>query len=418
MTGLMVNCYRLQENEAPIIFEVQDGFPWPHFFIAPSILDRAGLLPLTTDKGKSYIQLYKEDLGVWVAINTDHVIIVHEGARIFLKLSTVSICDELDEYIDPPSRRSGLRTDLTRERAFVRDMEVKAVVNKANRTQDRKASSGTTLLLPALSSSHPIALPSIKRESSLRKKLPPPKRSRDNKGKKREVEVIEVHSSSDNGAFNAPFITAKAMQEDNDIILISSDDDDLPEVKKEAALSSRTLKADPYLPTPPIKGEVKKEATSSSRTLIKADPYSPTSSSTSTSYSSPSLSPEPALPTRRKCWPADFYAIDIDAIFRETKKFSSKGNGIREVFENRFQVPFKRTTFYDHRRRWRAAGKLERNMARSGGHTDTGLWSTFMGRNPAMDAMVKSARRRLRKRQVKSDDESLSEDGEGSDGSG
>jgi hypothetical protein len=412
----------LQENEAPVIFEVQDGFPWPHFFIAPSVLDRAGLLPLATDKGKSYIQLYKEDLGVWVAIDTDHVILVREGARIFLKLSTVSICDELDEYLDPPSQRSGLRTDLTGERAFIRDMEVKAVVNKANLhhgTRKVSSASGATLALPAQSSSHPKAPLSIKRESNLRKELPPPKRSRNIKGKKREVEVIEVHSSSDNGAFNTPFITAKlkAGQEDNDIILISSDDDDLPavppikrEVKKEASSSHTLIKADPYLP--PIKHEVKKE-TSSSRTFIKADRYSPTSGSTSSSYFTPSPSPEPAIhipPIRKKSWPADFYAVDIDAIFRETKKFSSKGNGIQEVFEDRFKVAFKRTTFYDHRRRWRDAGKLERNIARSGGRTDAGLWSTFMVRNPAMNAEVKSARRRLRKWQAP-------EDGEGSDGS-
>ena len=73
-------------------------------------------------------------------------------------------------------------------------------------------------------------------------------------------------------------------------------------------------------------------------------------------------------------------------------------------------------TFYDHRRRWRAAGKLERNIARLGGHTNAGLWSTFMDRNPAMDVEIKSAHRRLQK-QVKSDDESLAEEGEGSDGS-
>ena len=93
-------------------------------------------------------------------------------------------------------------------------------------------------------------------------------------------------------------------------------------------------------------------------------------------------------------------------------------NGIRQVFENRFQVAFKRSTFYDHRRRWRAAGKLERNIAHLGGHTDAGLWSTFMDRNPAMNAEVKSAHRQLQKWQVKSDGESLPEDGEGSDESG
>ena len=212
----------MQESKAPVIFEVQDGFSWPYFFIAPSVLNCAGLLPLTTDKGKSYIQLYKEDLGVWVEINTNHVTSVHESAHIFLKLSTVSFCNELDEYLDPPSWHSGLYTDLSGECAFVRDMEVKAMVNKAN--HDRKASSRATLPLLAPSFSHLKATPSIKCESSLRKELPPPKQSHDNKGKKQEVEVIEVDSSLDN------------------IIIISSDDNDLTEVKKKAALSLHTLK--------------------------------------------------------------------------------------------------------------------------------------------------------------------------------
>ena len=111
----------------------------------------------------------------------------------------------------------------------------------------------------------------------------------------------------------------------------------------------------------PIKYEVKKKdfLATPSCSLVKEDPQTPLY--TSSTSASPALKSQPMMlcvPAFKKCWPADFHAINIAPIFTTSlsKTLHPKGNEICELFEARFPVRFRASTFYDHHTHWDAAG--------------------------------------------------------------
>ena len=94
-----------------------------------------------------------------------------------------------------------------------------------------------------------------------------------------------------------------------------------------------------------------------------------------------------------RTWPADFYAVDIISCYTDCDHSRTSA---QEVFRNYFpDVPFRRSTFYEHRQRWKAAPQAMRDDAIAKGRTASGLWSVFMRKNPAKHAKTKAANKHL-----------------------
>ncbi|TFK49845.1 hypothetical protein OE88DRAFT_1646242 [Heliocybe sulcata] len=93
-------------------------------------------------------------------------------------------------------------------------------------------------------------------------------------------------------------------------------------------------------------------------------------------FAGDSLSPASFAYFRR--WPQDFHACDIQSAFVELNVLARHGHAIGTAFTQRFGVPFKSSTFYDHRDRWLSASQEVRDNAVKAGLTEAGLWSAFM----------------------------------------
>jgi len=100
---------------------------------------------------------------------------------------------------------------------------------------------------------------------------------------------------------------------------------------------------------------------------------------------------------RERRWPADFYAVEIQAGFAACEGAKkNRGEGlVAEAFETVFKVPFHKSTFYDHRARWRKASGAARSAAIAAGRTEAGRWRHFMNKNPSLGAAAKAHKRRV-----------------------
>jgi hypothetical protein len=98
------------------------------------------------------------------------------------------------------------------------------------------------------------------------------------------------------------------------------------------------------------------------------------------------------LTSKKVSWPRDFYVLDIALCFEACEGVS--GEQVPEIFGSFFDAPFRRSTFYEHRDRWRLAPQAAEDQALAAGHEPSGLWSQFMARNPAKHAETKAARKR------------------------
>ena len=383
-------CYLIpywQDDQDPNIVEVQEGFPWPQFIVSKKLLTLAGFSPEHLASPTFRLQIYREELGVWAAVDTDHVVTVREGSRIFMKSASVSLCRGLDHLLQPPTRQPDLRTNLAGERAFIKYMESKT---------DQRDKCHTNRPLAVISppppppSSHCVLVPLPVPQHSL---LPPPRPgpsssslSRSSSAVKRRPPVTPKiplakrmrHTSTAKSERCQQEIIELSTGSEDEVIVISSDGeapDDIPQ---------RHIKHEPT-----VKNEIKEDPSLSMSTPIRQplkleDPSTPSFVPLATRYTA-SLSPEMDM----KSWPADYHAVDIINAFVPSKP--------KQAFRKFFPgVLFKASTFYEHRRRWRSAAQEERDRALMGGHNDAGLWSQFMERNPIKDAVVKAAQRRAR----------------------
>jgi hypothetical protein len=87
-----------------------------------------------------------------------------------------------------------------------------------------------------------------------------------------------------------------------------------------------------------------------------------------------------------RAWPSSFYVVDIVHGFEKCEVTARGRKSVEEAFIKCFQVPFRHTTFYTHRRHWEVASQACRDEALRAGRTPAGTWTTFLerSRKPAM----------------------------------
>ena len=104
-------------------------------------------------------------------------------------------------------------------------------------------------------------------------------------------------------------------------------------------------------------------------------------SSHSSSSPSPSLSPSLGHSTSNDdalAWPSDFYVVDVMHGFKKCEAAHRNQTSVEEAFFKCFQVPFRSTTFYNHRCHWENASEACRDEALRGGHSTAGSWKVFL----------------------------------------
>ena len=79
-----------------------------------------------------------------------------------------------------------------------------------------------------------------------------------------------------------------------------------------------------------------------------------------------------------RVWPADFYTVDIVRGFDKCEQARRARQGVGKAFTAVFQVPFRSTTYYNHRQNWELAPQRCRDKALAAGRTPDGLWTTFL----------------------------------------
>jgi hypothetical protein len=90
-----------------------------------------------------------------------------------------------------------------------------------------------------------------------------------------------------------------------------------------------------------------------------------------------------------RAWPSSFYVVDIVHGFEKCEAAARGRKSVGEAFIKCFQVPFRHTTFYTHRRHWEAASQACRDDALRAGRTPAGTWTTFLERSRSKQALEK-----------------------------
>ena len=76
--------------------------------------------------------------------------------------------------------------------------------------------------------------------------------------------------------------------------------------------------------------------------------------------------------------PMDFYVMDIVQGFEKCEEACRGRRSVEKAFVKCFKMPFRHTTFYNHRRHWNKALAAIRDEALRAGRTSAGLWTTFL----------------------------------------
>ena len=101
----------------------------------------------------------------------------------------------------------------------------------------------------------------------------------------------------------------------------------------------------------------------------------------------------PEISPRAAKFPTSFYVVDVHRSF----SFERKGNlSLERQFQQFFNIPFKSSTYYDHKARWSQAPRDAWDHALEAGYKKDGQYSKFMAAYPAKDADLKAAKRKMR----------------------
>jgi hypothetical protein len=79
----------------------------------------------------------------------------------------------------------------------------------------------------------------------------------------------------------------------------------------------------------------------------------------------------------------EFYVVDIVRGFEKCEEARRGRRSVGQAFLKHFKVPFRSTTYYNHRRHWDKASMALRDEALRASRTSAGLWSTFLDRSRA-----------------------------------
>ncbi|KAF8182921.1 hypothetical protein BJ912DRAFT_928336 [Pholiota molesta] len=326
----------IEENVVPALFEIQDGFIWPHFMLNEAVLVAAGFPDIPADMR---FNLFRFNLGHWTTIKINHVVELKEP-HIFIKALNVQLCRDFSKYHTSmiSSVTPNIRSNLAGERAHVKKKMV---------ARELSVSSGTQLALPNKRRLSPESLPSTpKRSRFLFDASPTPTISRHHNTltsstplRQESIETYDSDSDSDQFFLDSPKRTLFREH---------------PVPSSHLQPSNRDKPTDPVLPF-----------------------YLP-----------------PTRASKKPRWPADFFAVDVAGCFDEVEDGAADAK-VCSIFEAHFRqwVLYKKSTFYEHRQRWEAASLEAKHAVLSAGRTPAGCWIHVMSTTPGPRARVKAARK-------------------------
>ena len=356
--------YSLQDDVAPVPFEVQEGFVWPHFILNEAILSLAGFTHISAQKP---FNVFRFNLGHWTTVRVNHVIEVKGTPRVFIKATHVKRCLDFKILLASTSSSAtspNIRTNLAAERAYIKKKMVDHELSHLS----------TTLFLKNkrnLSPDSPPTTPS-KRQRFL------------------SEEVLPVTPTQDCNPIPSPCepnseATPTAVQPERNV---------LDWEREPIELYDSDTSAD-FLDPSPIPPSMSSQAQSATN-LLSTSTAPSTTPSTRVNSSRPNLT-TPFLSSTLKTpkWPADFFAVDVAKCFDEVEDNAGEAR-VRSIFERHFGqwVSYKRSTFYEHRQRWAKASLEVKQTMLSAGRTKAGCWIIFMSTTPAPRARTKAARKR------------------------
>lgn len=325
------------------MFEVQGGFKWPHFVLTAAILSEVDLL--LGDEKEARFKIYNTAIHTWTKVRIGHVITLKDGDHIFLKGHDVVSCQDFDRLLSvSQDRKPHFLKNLPRERAHIRQ----ALKEKKVKAREKASSD-----------------------------------SEDEEDDDEDKNYDDKERNTTQATRKIPrpplIIPRQFKTEPSDFAIefAMSNNDDLP---------SRSTASHP---TAPHVDEVKIEPMVIDLTI--SDPEDETIPVTrkrarSPQHSSLSLSPSLSLGhitsnDDEPVWPSDFYVVDIVHGFKKCEAARRNRTSVEEAFFKCFKVPFRSTTFYNHRRHWENASEACRDEALRSGRSAAGSWKTFLKRS-------------------------------------
>lgn len=326
--------------------------------------------------------IYRFNLGHWTTVKLNHVIELKDTPRVFIKAIHVQDCQDFLKFLllSSPSFATSpnIRTNLAGERAYVKK---KMVDHELSQTKKTRFLQNKHSLSPESFSSTPKRQRILSEEASTPSSipetpLPAPKFTRKwiSSSKRvvkkkilaatQERELMESYDSDSGLEFTDPFPF--------------SDPFPVPSISQSTSAGSGSTPSKTSSITPSLQVIIKREEVNPTNPL---EPFVIPSTRVSK--------------IKRPRWPADFFAVSIVNFFDQIEDNASDRK-VRSLFEQHFGqwVPFKKTTFYEHRRRWETATPDAKHAVLAAGHTQAGCWINLMSTTPAPRAHIKAARRR------------------------
>lgn len=294
------------------MFEVQGGFKWPLFPLTPAVLFDVDLM--LPGEEHVWFKKYNPSIHTWSKVPVGYIVTLKPGEHIFLKGYDVTRCRDFDHLLSASQQRDlHFFKNLPHERAQVRQALKGKKVSMASDNDISDDDEGERKDRPW---------------HHLKKTTRPPLAPSRYKVKPSDSMVDLAPSDSDDGSCTWPSrpVATPCTQPPQPIV---------KQEPKIIDLTEDDVKDD--LPAPVRK---KRARPSSSPSL----PSTPRLSPDGTDESSDD-SPVPA-------WPADFYIVDIVQGFEKCDEACRGQRSVPEAFVKCFNVPFRRTTFYNHRRHW------------------------------------------------------------------
>jgi hypothetical protein len=335
------------------VFEVQGGFKWPLFPLTPSILRDADLM--LPDENQAQFKKYNPAIHTWSKVPIGHIITLTPGEHIYLKGYDVSNCQEFDRLLSA-SQHAGephFSKNLPYERTYVRQT-LKA---KAKTTQ--KAGNTPSYVLSSESEDGGEGDEDWSNARSKITQRPPTMPRQPVASSSRSVNVKMEPNDTTLVASSSRSVVVKVEPTVIDLTMSDEEDDTI------------------HIPTVHKRARSNSFSSHSSSASVSPSPSTPCLSINETEDNS-----DDPLPA----WPTEFYVIDIVRGFEKCEEARRGRRSVAQAFFTHFKVPFRSTTFYNHRRHWEKASAALRDDALRARRTPAGLWTKFLDRSRATHA--------------------------------
>ncbi len=333
------------------MFEVQGGFKWPLFPLTSAVLcDVDLMLP-----GEEHVRFkkYNSSIHTWSKVPVGHIVTLKPGEHIFLKGYDVTRCRDFDHLLSASQQRDvHFFKNLPHERTQVREGLKRKKVSRASNT----VSSG------------------------------------DDEEEKKDRSWHRSKTTT-----RPPILPSRYKTASNSVLHLTPSDSDAgsraqplhPSVKLESTLIDLTMSdaSDAEKSNVPMPAPIRNKRARSSRS--PSLPSTPSLSLDGDESSDDSLHP---------AWPADFYVVDIVQGFKKCDEARRGRRSVAEAFIKCFKIPFRRTTFYNHRQHWDNAPAAIRDKALHAGRNSAGLWTTFLDHAHAKTVEPVDQRKQKKKR--------------------